>query len=530
MKLLLKIIFLLLIVGSVHSCKRNLGNADWDISVMTPIIKTSLGINNLLADSLIQQNPDTSLKIVYNTTLYDFSVDSLVDIPDTIVHKIYKSQIMFNAPPGFQILNSTDNKNLDLGSAQVTKIVLKSGFINISTKNSIKEKILCTYQIPSATIGGTPLEVTDILPAGTATQSSVFTRKVDISGYTLNLTGSNGNSFNILTSILKGWVNPAGDTVQITFNDSLEVLVNFEGLVIDYAKGYFGTQNFQSGEKFTNFDLFKKITSGTLNLQDLHLVLTIINGFGVDAGLLIHNIKSLNTNSNTTISLISSIIENTIHVNRAQETFNPANPVIPSVTSFNLDNTNFKQLIENLPDKLGYSLDISTDPLGNVSSGNDFIYNGHGFRADLDLEIPLSFMAHNLTLTDTIDFSLSRPSGYDINYGTLTLLADNGFPFSASAQMYLLDENNSITDSLMNSGNTIVSAPIDALGKVIAKKRSTIPVTVTGTKLDNLYKAKKMIIIARFNTVNQPDYIKIYADYLLDLKLTGDFNMTVNKN
>jgi hypothetical protein len=139
-------------------------------------------------------------------------------------------------------------------------------------------------------------------------------------------------------------------------------------------------------------------------------------------------------------------------------------------------------------------------------------------------------MAHNLTLTDTIDFSLSRPSGYDINYGTLTLLADNGFPFSASAQMYLLDENNSITDSLMNSGNTIVSAPIDALGKVIAKKRSTIPVTVTGTKLDNLYKAKKMIIIARFNTVNQPDYIKIYADYLLDLKLTGDFNMTVNKN
>jgi hypothetical protein len=530
MKLLSKIFFILFFANSLFSCRKELGNADWDISVMTPIIKTSLGINNLLADSLIQQNPDTSLKIVYNTTLYEFSVDSLVDLPDTITSQVFSILGSFTVQPGAPIMNKVDNKDLDLGSAQVTRIVVKSGYVNLVAKNKIKEKILCTYQIPCATISGTPFEVTDLLPAGTATQSSVFTRKVDISGYTLDLTGPTGNSFNILSSVLKAWIDPNGNPIVITGSDSLEVLVNFEGLVIDYAKGYFGTQNFLSGEKFTNFDLFKKITSGTLNLQDLHLVLTIINGFGVDASLLIHEIKSFNSNSNTTVSLISSIIENTIHVNRAQETYNPSNPVIPTVTSFNLDNTNFKQLIENLPDKLGYSLDISTDPLGNVSSGNDFVYNNYGFRADLDLEIPLSFMAQNLTLTDTVDFSLSKPSGYDINYGTLTLIADNGFPFFASAQMYLLDENNSITDSLMNGNNTIVSAPVDASGKVISKKRSMIPVAVSGKKLENLYNAKRMIIVARFNTTNQPNYIKIYADYLLDLKLTGDFNMTVNKN
>jgi hypothetical protein len=530
MKLLLKIFFVLIFACSISSCRKDLGNADWDISVMTPIIKTSLGINNLLADSLIQQNPDTSLKIVYNTTLYEFSVDSLVDMPDTITHQVFNIPIIYNAPPGTQILNKSENKDLDLGSAQVTRIVIKSGYINLMTKNSIKEKILCTYQIPSATLGGVPLSVTDMIPAGTASQPSYFTKKADISGYTLDLTGPTGNSFNILSSILKGWTDPNGDTVQITNTDSLEVLVNFEGLVFDYAKGYFGTQNFQSGEKFTEFDLFKKITSGTLNLEDLHLVLTVINGFGVDASLLIHEIKSFNSNSNTTVSLVSSIIENTIHVNRAQETYNPSNPVLPTVTSFNLDNTNFKQLIENLPDKLGYSLDISTNPLGNVSSGNDFVHSGYGFRADLDIEIPLSFMAQNLTLTDTVDFSLTKPSDYDINYGTLTLIADNGFPFSALAQIYLLDENNSITDSLMNNNNSIVSAPINALGKVISKKRSMIPVAVSGTKLDNLYNAKRMIIVAKFNTTNQPNYIKIYADYLLDLKLTGDFNMTVNKN
>lgn len=530
MKLLFKSFLILLFAFIFSSCRKDLGNADWDISVMTPIIKTSLGINNLLADSLIQQNPDTSLKIIYNTTLYKFSVDSLVNLPDTISNQVIPINFNYYAPPGFPIINKTDNKDLDLGNAQVRHIVVKSGFINLKTKNPIRGNLLCTYKIPSATLGGVPLEVTDMIPAGTATQPTEFTRKVDISGYKLDLTGPGGNSFNILSSVLKGWIDPAGDSVQINYGDNLDILVNFEGLVIDYAQGYFGTQNFQSGEQFSNFDLFKKITSGTLNLEDIHLVLTIINGFGVDASLLIHEIKSINTNSNTTVSLISSIIENTIHVNRAQETYIPANPVIPAVSSFNLDNTNFKQLFENLPDRLGFSLDISTDPLGNSSSGNDFVYNGYGFNANLDLEIPLSFMAHNLTLTDTVDFSLSKPRGYDINYGTLTLIADNGFPFSSSAQMYLLDENNSVMDSLINANNTIASAPVDALGKVISKKRSFIPVTVSGKKLDNLYNAKKMLIIAKFNTTNQPDYIKIYADYLLDLKLTGDFNMTVNKN
>jgi len=529
MRFLLKILLGFFLISSLLACRKEYGKASWDVSVLTPLINTSLGINNLIADSLLQTNPDTSIKIVYNNTLYNFSTDSLVNIPDTITQQVFHIPINITAPPGQMILNKTDNKQLDLGDAKITKIIVKSGYINLKMKNTLKEKMLCTYQIPCATLNGIPFEVTDLIPAADVTGSVNFSKKVDISGYTFNLTGQNGNSANTLTSITKAWVNPNGNPVYITNLDSLQIFAGFEDIIIDYAKGYFGSKIFQSGQQFAAFDLFKKITSGSLSLEDIHLVLSVSNGFGVDAGLLIHEIKSVNNRTNTTVSLVSSIISSSININRAQETNNPSSPVIPSVFLSNLDNSNFRQLIENLPDQMEFSLDITTDPLGNISCGNDFIHNKYGFKADLDLEIPLSLIAHELTLTDTIDFNLSKPDGYKINHGVLTLIADNGFPFTAATQLFLLDNNSALTDSLMPFSNIIDSAPLDANDKVISKKRNTIKIPVTGEKLDHLYNAKKIIIVVSFNTALQGHYIKIYSDYSLDMKLTGDFDMTVNQ-
>ncbi|MGD0711851.1 MAG: hypothetical protein ABR968_11815, partial [Bacteroidales bacterium] len=60
-----------ILIISLFSCRKDPGKASWDVSVMAPLIKTSLSLNNLLTDSLIQVNPDTSLKIVYDNTLYN---------------------------------------------------------------------------------------------------------------------------------------------------------------------------------------------------------------------------------------------------------------------------------------------------------------------------------------------------------------------------------------------------------------------------------------------------------------------------
>jgi len=229
-------------------------------------------------------------------------------------------------------------------------------------------------------------------------------------------------------------------------------------------------------------------------MNGVHLKLNIENGYGIDATCIIHELKSVNTRTQTTISLVSPIIESPIHINRAQETFNSSNPVIPSIFSFNFDNSNFVELLENLPDRIEFSLDLSANPLGN----------------------------------DTIDFNITKPNNYNLNNGTLSLIADNGFPFSSCVQIFLLNENNLMSDSLFVANNFIYSASIDANNKVISPKRSILKIPISSTKLENIYSAKKAIIISRFNTAHQGEYVGIYKDYSLDLKLTGDFNMLVN--
>ena len=530
MKNYIKIILFIFCIISLFSCRKNIGKASWDIDADTPLFNSSLTVNNILADSLIQVNADSSLKIVYNNTLYSFSTDSLVDFPDTIKQTIFHIPFTVTAQPGQQILNTTDNKNLDLNGAVVTKLIVKSGFISFKFKNTIKEKILYKYRIPCATKNGIPFEINEMVPAASLSEPVIFSKQTDISGYTIDLTGVNGTSYNVLTSITQASVDVNGHPVEITPNDGFEILVNFDELTIGYAKGFFGTHLIKSGQQTSNFDLFNKITEGTISLEDIHMALSITNGLGVDASAVVHEIKSINSHTGNTVSLNSSLIESVININRAQETYNPASPANSSVYEFNLDNSNIKQLVENLPDKLEYSLDVTTDPMGNVSCGNDFIYNPYGFKAALNLEIPLSLIATNLTLTDTLDFNIDEPTGYSVNSGMLTLIANNGFPFDASAQIFLLDENNFVTDSLITTYNTIYSAPLDSQNKAIGKKKSYIKVPVSGNKLEHLYNTHKIIIVVRFNTAQQGSYIKIYSDYVIDLILTGDFNLTVNEN
>lgn len=97
MKLYHKIILIIIVVVSLSSCHKDPGKASWDVSVMAPLINTTLTLGNLLTDSLIQVNPDTSLKIVYNNTLYSVSIDSLVNIPNTISQQAFSSNFTLDS-------------------------------------------------------------------------------------------------------------------------------------------------------------------------------------------------------------------------------------------------------------------------------------------------------------------------------------------------------------------------------------------------------------------------------------------------
>jgi len=76
-----------LIVLFFTSCRHELDKPKWDVGVLAPLVKSSLTIKDILVDSLIQEEADSSLKIVFQNELYRYALDDALKLPDTPLKK-----------------------------------------------------------------------------------------------------------------------------------------------------------------------------------------------------------------------------------------------------------------------------------------------------------------------------------------------------------------------------------------------------------------------------------------------------------
>ncbi len=523
------LVFSILSITLFFSCRKEFDKPSWDTEVLAPLIDATLDINDILPDSILQANADSSLKIVYNNDFNVLPMDTLFKIPDTVLHTAYNIPIPYTFSPGQAIVNNNVSETTyNLQDVQLRKVIIKSGIVTYKIKSMIHEVTNFVYSIPCATLNGVPFVINVSVPAAVGNTPGIYDEQFDLSGYSFDLTGINKNKVNSLYTSLTALVSPQGQPVLVNPTDSLVIENTFIDILPYYAKGYFGQHTYDIGPSENNFTLFSKIRNGSLKVEDVTINLQIENSIGMDARAYINKLTSINSRTNTSIDLSNTLIGSPINLNRAAES---GGIVYSSYANFPLtvSNSNIKSMIENLPDKLGYTMQITTNPLGNVSGSNDFVYYDKLLKARLNMQIPLSAVATNLTLIDTLNFNLTKTDGTsNVHSGTLTMYANNGFPLKAAIQFYLLDENNAIADSIFIDANTIDEALVNSSFRVISKKLTKIILPVSEQKINLLYTTKKIVLKTKFNTTTQPNYIKIYSDYQINVKLVADFNYTVH--
>lgn len=510
------------------SCRKEFGKPSWDTQLLAPIVTASLNIDNLLPDSLLQANADSSLKLVYHNDIYKLSSDTLFKIPDTTIHAPYTIPFAYTFNPGQVVVsNSQSETTYQLQGAQLRKTIIKSGAVKFIIKSLIHEVTDFVYSIPCAKLNGVPFTIQISVPAAVGNIPGVASQIYDLSNYEFDLTGFTHNKVNTITTSLTASVSPLGQAILVNPTDSLITDNSFSDLVPFYAKGYFGQNTFNVGPSQSEVKLFSRITDGTIQLEDVNFKLQIENPIGLDSRVYLNNFSSINSRTGTTVNLANSSIGTPININRAAESGGTVYPTYANLV-FNSANSNIKALLENLPDKFGYAMQIITNPMGNVSGSNDFIYSDKLMKAIMDVEIPLSLVATNLTLVDTLNLNISNTSGIrDVHSGTVTLLANNGFPFDANMQFYLLNDANIVVDSIFEYANTIDEAPINSSLRAIGKKLTKIVVPINENKMNLIFNTKKIKLKVKFNTSANPQKIKIFSDYAIDVKLVADANYTV---
>jgi len=516
MNIVKRFAFIFIIVFFFSNCKKEKRGLSWDSDYSLPIATTTITLKNFIADSLLE-NSGNKVGIVYKTTLYELDKSLLFNIPDTTILYPY-SGIPFgtiNVFPSQVITETVQEIQLPTGQAGISRMIMQSGKLQYTLTNRITQPLVIVYSIPAATKNNQSLSVSINVPAATSNlQPTVVVDSIDLAGYDIDMTGTAQNSVNKVSSLTTISLAPNAQQTVLDNTTTFNFSITFQKLKPYYARGYFGQSIINVGPSYSNLDVFKNMKSGSFNLSKASCALDIENGIGVDAKLKIKSINSSNTKSNKIQNLTHPLINKYLNINRALD-----NPYQLSNYQIYLDetNSNIKNLIEIMPNKIGYEMQVEMNPLGNISNGTDFIYSDKLMSAKMLLRIPLNTKLNELVLQDTISLNLDDKFANEVNYGRLKLYLKNYFKNDVKLNLFTLNSDNTIGTDI--SSNNFVTPNLNG-----SNEKKTIEIVMPTNIIKDLFATKKLLIKVTLNS--NENYVEINSDSRIEVQASADFTRT----
>jgi len=516
MTLLKKTYLFTLLILLFSSCNKERNPLSWNIDLIAPVVYGDLTIRDLLKDTMLSINSDHSIQLKFSSNVYRLDFDSIVKIPDTTFKTNYT--IPFSAgitfSPGQTFISQPEDNVLGVDGAELVEFKVGRGAVNYSLRSNIEAEIIYEYKIANAfNEAGESFSKTVVVPAANSSNSTV-SGTFSLVGYTIPLTGVNQNWYNTLsTSIDVTLSSSHPNDLLLSNQDSIFIENTLSNIQLAYARGYFGHQVLPTVTETSKITQMNSIIGGGIDLEQVSVDFKVINGIGVDAAFEIQNLTSVSSSS--VIPLVHPIIGSENHINRA---FKVGETVSPTVFSnqFTSSNSNIENWIENLPDSVLYGINLELNPLGNVSGHNDFVYANSPFEVNMDIDMPLSFLANDLKLVDTITIGTEKLE--QLIKGKLKIQIENGFPLEAQ-----LSVRNSRNNRELFSSTIITSATIDNNEQVTASQISNHEVTLQEEDVALLRENNQLIILITFNSPPATNLIAIYDSYHLKFNVLTDF-------
>lgn len=462
------------------------------------------------ADVLI----DTSDALVITMTAYDLS--------------LIEATAIF---PAQNLVNRKNNVVYDMGGPEFTNMKIKSGNVVIDVVSTMQDTIYIEYNIPGAMdpFGNSIAILTKVPPAPPGSSVSV-SESFPLDNYTINLRGSSGIAFNTFYQEFVASIDSTGNVVTISLLDSIFLVYGLKDIVPLEVEGYLGQSIETLKDTLSGIDVFETIISGDLLFDEVDVLLSIQNGIGVDANVIMHSLSAANTRKNINMQLVApTVIGQTIPVNRAQK-----NPFINGYTDIvlNTANSNIKELLEILPNEIAYDVEMDINPNGNAFNYQDFILENSRIKVNLDMIVPLNIIANDLVMQDKFSINLNSISDpQNIIDGEITLLTVNDFPFEAELWFVFLDEFGNRLDSIDFSNTPVLAGVMAPDCRVYESTTTEMKAYIDETRMQNILLAEDALVTVRYNTTPIPgcgEHIRIYSDYDLYFKLLADFNYRIN--
>lgn len=467
----------------------------------------------------------SSVKLVYSDNLtMKFRLHDL---------KVKKATAVF---PAQQLVNKVEVVPVqNTEGAELTKGFIKKGKVRIEVKSTIPTPLYFTYKLPGALKNGIPFQLPEQkIPAGTKTIPSIYSNSFTIENYDFDFTGVPQDLVNdptyanlpsgVVNSLIHeiyGRIDEITSPITLSLQDTLSLKIFIEELEANYIEGYFGKRSIKVEPTTMTFNFNTDVPYSNIDFEKIDVALGFKNYIGVPAALKLNKIEFTNTSKNTTKSV--SGLPTTVSLPTATR----SNEIVKAGEG-ELVLSNSKEIYNLLPDKVNYAFDIELNPDGNTPAYANFAHTTDELVIFTNVKFPLSVVANDFVLRDTIDLASIIEKPEEIKEGILNLIVNNGFPFDTDVAISFVDENFKVIDSF-TANNQIKGASVNSAGKVEKPLRSIVPFNLSASQLSNLLSpdTKKIIVEITINSADKSTYKQIYSDYVFDITLSGDFRYNV---
>lgn len=517
-----KAILIAVLLSLLFACKKE--PTSWDTILSVPLVRTNLGIGDLIPDSLLEIGTDQSVAIRVNENIFSLGIDSLIDIEPDTVSKMFSIAplVQFTFNPGQTFYSTVETFEFNGVEAQLSEMTLKGGKLILNAENSIDGNLNFVLKIPKAFRNGESLIISETIPAGSASGNGFLHKEIDITDYNLDLTGLSGNEFNTLTVqfILS---NPAnGEPITAYNTDFVSLELTYSNMEVEYAKGYLGSENLNLSESslFSGLNDFNDVI---IDLDDVQAELIFSNGFGLDIQAEIFELKSWNTLTGESLNLQNYFIGSSINLSRAGYNGEEILPFYKTYT-LNNSNSNITEMLELIPDSIKINAQASLNPFGNISNYNDFISHQSKLSCDLNLLIPMKFGLTNLSIRDTTKLEWPGNGNVSLESGNLYLLARNSFPANISLELNALDKSNNVVLQL----NNYLKDPEGLISgrEVNESAYSLLKFSLDEFAVNQLKNAERIAIKGKFETTGYPETVIFHESDSLKIIISSDLNST----
>ncbi|NLA24183.1 MAG: hypothetical protein GX879_04370 [Bacteroidales bacterium] len=515
------------------------GELNWNPSFIAPVIWADLSVTDAIKayDTIIEliENDKGYISIFYYANVSSRKISDVIYIPNQAVSGTLPSfDINFGSfgSSGDIITGSVENVmsfGMFNNEAEIDSIMLKIGELSTSMQSSFKHTIQVDLIFPTIIKNGEALKTTFFFPPTGGVQTN---NNIDLSGYHVDLTKTS-LGFNELPVKIEYTFYHSGNSDnsgEITFSASLK------NLDYKWLRGYFGYNSLIFQSDTLNIEIFK---SDLFDIEDYYFQ-------DPKFKVLYRNSYGIPTNFYFTEMLANSGINHQDYSIIDYENGLPLNPLYPFNVSFpyqfgttrddsiilHRNNSNIPQVISMQPRWIQFTAHAHTNPYS--TSHNNFVTDKSLLEADVIVELPLWGYLHNLKLQDTIDLNFKElyPTAKMIKRLAVKLNLTNGFPLEVGSQVYFLDENYMLIDSLLPSmsENIIEAALVNSDGKVIDFTKKTSLIEIDNTKIEKIKNTKHIAFKARTSSSEYYSHklVKIYGDYKLSFDLAFDVDLGVS--